>query len=144
MQSVIIYTDGGYKSHVKLGAWACLLMCGEHSKELYGVSQNTTNNKMELTAVIKAVQALKKPCKVKLYSDSEYVVKGMTLWIKNWIANGWKTKDRKKVANRDLWEEILKLSEIHQIEFLWVKGHEENKYNNRVDALCSMAIEECR
>lgn len=96
MQEVIIYTDGGYKSHVKLGAWACLLMCGEHSKELYGVSQNTTNNKMELTAVIKALHALKKPCKVKLYSDSEYVVKGMTVWIKNWISNGWKTKDRKK------------------------------------------------
>lgn len=144
MQSVIIYTDGGYKSHVKLGAWACLLMYGEHSKELYGVSQNTTNNKMELTAIIKALQALKKPCKVKLYSDSEYVVKGMTVWIKNWISNGWKTKDRKKVANRDLWEEILKLSKIHEIEFLWVKGHEKNEYNNRVDALCSMAIEECR
>lgn len=137
---ITIYTDGGYRPKDNIGAWACLLRYKEHYKELSGYCLNTTNNVMELTAVINALKALKRPCEVELYSDSEYVVKGITEWIHGWLKNGWKSKNKTPVKNQEYWKELHSLTTIHNISFIWVKGHSRNKDNERVDFLCNQAM----
>ena len=141
MDEVIIYTDGACSGNPGKGGWGAILMCGTAKKEISGAEMETTNNKMELTAPIEALKLLKKPCKVKLYSDSAYLVNAfLEGWIYNWYKNGWKTSDKKDVKNKNLWEEIYKYTKIHEIEWIKVKGHSDNKYNNRCDELAVAAI----
>ena len=139
--NVTIYTDGACSGNPGAGGWGAILMHGDVKKEFSGFDPETTNNKMELTAVIEALKKLKKPCKVQLYSDSAYVVNALTLgWLENWKASGWRGSDKKSVKNIELWEELDKLLQIHEVEFIKVKGHADNEYNNRCDALATGEI----
>ena len=123
------------------GGWGAVLMFGDYKKEISGGEKNTTNNIMELTAVIQALRLVKHPCKIKLYSDSAYVVNGFLQgWIYNWIKKNWKTADGKPVKNKELWEELYSFTKVHEIEFIKVKGHADNEYNNRCDELARGAI----
>jgi len=131
LKEVIIYTDGGCDPNPGSGGYGAVLIFGKHRKEIYGGFRLTTNNRMELTAVIEALKALKEPCKVSLYSDSKYIVNAMTQgWIQNWIKKRWK-----KVKNPDLWKLLVELTEIHQVQFNWVKGHSGIPENERCDQL---------
>jgi ribonuclease HI len=118
-----------------------LLSFGDREKEIAGAEAHTTNNRMELTAVIRALEALKRPVPVRLYTDSEYVRRGITEWVKSWKARGWKTADRKPVKNQDLWEQLDAVAALHQIEWHWVKGHSGVEGNERVDRLANQAID---
>ena len=141
MDEVIIYTDGACSGNPGKGGWGAILMYGTAKKEISGAEKETTNNKMELTAPIEALKLLKKPCRVKLYSDSAYLVNAFSQgWIYNWHKNGWKTADKKDVKNRKLWETIYSFTKIHEIEWIKVKGHSDNEYNNRCDTLAVAAI----
>ncbi len=141
MDEVIIYTDGACSGNPGKGGWGAILMYGESLKEISGALPMTTNNQMELTAPIEALSLLKRPCKVKLYSDSAYLVNAFKEgWIYNWQKNGWKTAAKKDVKNRDLWEKIYAFTKMHEIEWIKVKGHSDNKYNNRCDELAVNAI----
>lgn len=141
MKDVMIYTDGACSGNPGPGGWGAILMFGEHKKEMSGGEKNTTNNRMELTAAIEAMKALKEPCKVKLYSDSAYLVNCFQQgWYKGWIKNGWKNSKKQPVENKDLWMELLKLMEIHKVEYIKVKGHADNEYNNRCDELAVAAV----
>ena len=142
MYVVDIYTDGACSGNPGPGGWGAILMYGEHRKELSGGEKQTTNNRMELMAVISALKALKKPCKVNLYSDSAYVVNAFNQnWIIGWQKNGWKNSAKVPVANIDLWQELLTLTNTHEVTFLKVKGHADNEFNNRCDEL---AVEQSR
>jgi ribonuclease HI len=141
MSSVEIYTDGACRGNPGPGGWGATLEMGEHFRELSGAEAMTTNNRMELTAVISALEALKRPVPVKLYTDSEYVRRGITEWLKFWKARGWKTADKKPVKNQDLWERLDAVSAQHQIEWHWVKGHSGVPGNERVDRLANAAID---
>lgn len=122
------------------GGWGAILIYGEHMKECSGGEEHTTNNRMEITAVIEALRKLKEPCKVKLYSDSAYVVNCFKQnWIDNWQRNGWRNSKNQPVENQDLWKLLVPLTEYHQVEFIKVKGHADNKYNNRCDELAVQA-----
>jgi ribonuclease HI len=139
--SVIIYTDGACRGNPGPGGWGAVLMSGEHRKELKGAEANTTNNRMELTAAIAALSALKRRCSVKLYTDSQYVRQGITEWIHQWKKRDWRTADKKPVKNVDLWQELdLQLAQ-HDIEWHWVKGHAGVPENERADALANEAID---
>lgn len=141
MDEVIIYTDGACSGNPGPGGWGAILMFQENIKEISGGAKNTTNNQMELTAPIEALKLLKRPCKVKLYSDSAYLVNAFKEgWIYNWQKNGWKTSTKQDVKNRELWEEIYKFTRIHEIEWIKVKGHSDNIYNNRCDEMAVNAI----
>lgn len=141
MEEIAIYTDGACSGNPGKGGWGALLIAGENKKEISGGEKETTNNRMELTAPIEALKLVKRPCKIKLYSDSAYLVNAFTNgWIYNWQKNGWKTADKKDVKNRDLWEEIYKFTQIHTIEWIKVKGHSDNEYNNLCDRLAVAAI----
>lgn len=141
MEEITIYTDGACSGNPGKGGWGALLIAGENKKEISGGEKETTNNRMELTAPIEALKLVKRPCKIKLYSDSAYLVNAFTNgWIYNWQKNGWKTADKKDVKNRDLWEEIYKFTKIHDIEWIKVKGHSDNEYNNLCDRLAVTAI----
>jgi len=144
MSIVEIYTDGACRGNPGPGGWAALLSFGEIEKELAGAEVLTTNNRMELTAVIRALEALKKPSEVRVLTDSEYVRKGITEWVKGWKARGWKTADRKPVKNQDLWERLDELAAGHQILWQWVKGHSGVPGNERVDRLANQAIDAMR
>ena len=136
MKTVTIYTDGACSGNPGPGGWGAILMYGPHSRELSGGEAATTNNRMELTAVIQALSLLKEPCIVDLWSDSKYVIDGLEKgWAKGWKARGWKKADKKPALNPDLWDRLLSLTEVHSIRYHWVKGHEENAYNNRCDEL---------
>ena len=136
MKNVIIYTDGACSGNPGHGGWAAILKYGEHEKELSGGEELTTNNRMEMMAVISALEALREPCKVTLYSDSKYVVDAINLgWARSWRANGWKRGKNGEAKNPDLWEKLLELLQIHDVSFVWVKGHAETEYNNRCDEL---------
>ena len=137
-----IFTDGACKGNPGPGGWGAILNYNEHKKEIYGSSLNTTNNVMELTAVIKALQILKEPCNIILTTDSNYVKDGITDWIHNWKKNGWKTANKKPVKNKKIWIELDKLSSIHTIEWKWVKGHSGHPENERADELANEAIAE--
>jgi ribonuclease HI len=136
---VEIATDGACKGNPGPGGWGAVIRSGAHEKELSGGETPTTNNRMELMAAIRALEALNKPCRVKLSTDSRYVMDGLTKWIKGWQRNGWKTADRKPVKNADLWQELLAASAPHRIEWQWVKGHAGHPENERADRLASEA-----
>jgi ribonuclease HI len=140
LPEVVIYTDGACDPNPGPGGWAALLLFGAHRKTLTGSEPNTTNNRMELQAIIAALGALKKPCRVRLHTDSEYVQKGITEYIERWKAKGWRTSDKKSVANRDLWEALDAAMLRHQIEWLWVKGHAGDPLNEEVDRLAVSMI----
>ena len=143
MENVIIYTDGACSGNPGPGGWGAILMYGEHKKEISGGDKNTTNNIMEMTAVLEALRLLKFPCTVKIYSDSAYVVNAFNnKWIDNWQKNGWRTASKEPVKNKELWEELYEFTKTHEIEFIKVKGHAENVYNNRCDELARNAIKE--
>lgn len=136
MKHVIIYTDGACSGNPGPGGWGAILKYGSASRELSGGEAATTNNRMELTGVITALSALKEPCQVTLYTDSQYVVNAMTKgWAKKWRANGWMRNKKDPALNPDLWQQLLELCDRHQVEFVWVKGHADNEYNNRCDQL---------
>jgi ribonuclease HI len=137
---VRIYTDGACKGNPGPGGWGALLRSGAHERELYGGDPATTNNRMELTAVIRALEALKRPSKVEVYTDSEYVKKGITEWLLAWKRRGWKTADRKPVKNADLWRELDELTGRHEIRWHWVRGHSGHPENERADALANRGV----
>ena len=142
-QHVVIYTDGACKGNPGPGGWGAMLTSGETLKELFGGELGTTNNRMEMTAVIEALAVLKRPCRVTLYLDSEYVRKGITEWISGWKARGWRTAAKQPVKNVDLWQKLdaLVSSGGHTIEWRWVKGHAGDPGNERADALANLGVE---
>jgi len=140
MSEVVIYTDGACKGNPGPGGWGAWLKSGEHEKELWGGDPTTTNNRMELTAVIEALASLKKRCKVVVYTDSEYVRNGITSWIHNWKARGWKTADKKPVKNIELWQRLDALAAGHEVTWRWVKGHAGDPGNERADELANRGI----
>ena len=136
MKQVTIYTDGACSGNPGSGGWGAILMYGQHKKELSGGEASTTNNRMELTGVIAALEALKEPCIVELWSDSKYVIDGLEKgWAKGWKARGWVKSDKKPALNPDLWDRLLSLTDRHTMHYHWVKGHAENPYHNRCDQL---------
>jgi ribonuclease HI len=137
---VEIYSDGACRGNPGPGGWGALLRFNDQEKELFGGEAATTNNKMELTAVIRALEALKQPSKVRVYTDSQYVQKGIKEWIHGWKRNGWKTSDKKDVKNKELWVELDELRKQHEIEWHWVKGHAGHPENERADALANKGI----
>ena len=142
MEKVTIYTDGACSGNPGPGGWGTILMYKDIKKEISGGNKNTTNNVMELTAVIEGLKMLKFPCDVKIYSDSAYVVNAFTQkWIYGWLKNGWKTSNKEDVKNKELWQELYEFTKIHNIEFIKVKGHSDNEYNNRCDELARNAID---
>ena len=141
MSVVEIYTDGACRGNPGPGGWAATLQSGEHLRELSGAEAETTNNRMELTAVIRALEALKRPVRARVHTDSEYVRKGITEWLASWKRRDWRTADRKPVKNRDLWEQLDLLAAKHEIEWKWVPGHAGVPGNERVDRLANAAID---
>jgi len=137
---VEIYADGACKGNPGPGGWGVLLRTGRAEKELYGGEAATTNNRMELTAVIRALESLKRPCKVRLYTDSQYVQKGISSWIHDWKRRAWRTADKKPVKNIDLWQRLDALAHEHEIEWHWVRGHAGHPENERADALANRAV----
>lgn len=136
MKQVTIYTDGACSGNPGPGGWGAILQYGTAKKEISGGDPMTTNNKMELMGVISALELLKEPCKINLYSDSKYVIDGITKgWAKGWKARGWKKADKTPAKNPELWDRLLGLLEVHAVTFHWVKGHADNPYNNRCDEL---------
>ena len=141
IDSVIIYTDGACRGNPGVGGWGVILSYKGKVKELCGGDKDTTNNRMELMAAIQALEALTKPCAVKLYSDSSYVLKGITEWMPNWKKRGWKTASKQPVKNVDLWQRLDTAITQHDIEWKWVKGHSGDKGNDRADALANLGID---
>jgi ribonuclease HI len=138
---VEIYTDGACRGNPGPGGWAALLISGDNEREISGAETLTTNNRMELTAVIRALEALKRPVQGRVYTDSQYVRQGVLDWLPQWKARGWKTADKKPVKNQDLWQALDDLVHRHELEWHWVKGHSGNAGNERVDALANRAID---
>ena len=141
MKALEIYTDGACRGNPGVGGWGVYLLYKNEKKEFYGGKLNTTNNQMELTAAIEGLKVLKEPCKVKLYTDSKYVMDGINSWIANWKKNNWKTASKKDVKNKDLWIELDAETCKHEIEWIWVKGHSGNIGNEKADALANMGID---
>jgi ribonuclease HI len=142
--AVVVYTDGACKGNPGPGGWGAFLTWGGHQKELFGGEALTTNNRMELTAVIEALASLKRGCRVAIYTDSEYVKNGITTWIKGWKARGWRTADRKPVKNVELWQRLEELEGRHQVHWHWVRGHTGNPGNERADLLANRGVESVR
>jgi ribonuclease HI len=141
MKSVDIFTDGACKGNPGPGGWGVLLRMGQHEKELSGGEKDTTNNRMEMTAVLRSLEALTTPCNVTLHTDSRYVIDGMTKWISGWQKRGWVNSSKDPVKNRDLWEQLIAAAARHRITWQWVKGHAGHAENERVDQLASLAAE---
>ena len=141
VQTVVIHTDGGCQGNPGPGGWAAVLKCGPHRRELSGGAPATTNNRMELQAVIEALQALKRPLAVRLFTDSQYVRRGILEWLPQWKARGWKTADRKPVKNQDLWQQLEAAAARHRIDWHWVPGHAGIPGNERCDVLANAAID---
>lgn len=137
-----IFTDGACKGNPGPGGWGAVIRYGEHEKEISGGEKDTTNNRMELMAAIRALQALRKPSRVRITTDSLYVKDGITSWIHGWLRNNWRTAARKPVKNAELWQELLTATELHDIEWAWVKGHTGHPDNERADRLASTAARE--
>ena len=139
--NVTIYTDGACSGNPGNGGWGAVLMSAGRKKEMSGWEKDTTNNRMELMAAIRALETLKKPCNVELYSDSAYLCNAFLLgWLESWIQKGWRGADKKPVKNVDLWQRLTELTNVHDVKFIKVKGHADNEYNNRCDALATSAI----
>ncbi|MCU0755126.1 MAG: ribonuclease HI [Xanthomonadales bacterium] len=141
MKQVQIYTDGGCRPNPGPGAWAALLRYGAHERELAGYEAQTTNNRMELTAALKGLEALKNPCEVDLYTDSNYLKQGMSEWLSAWKRRGWRTADKKPVLNEDLWRALDAAAATHRVRWHWVRGHSGHVENERVDALVTATIQ---
>jgi ribonuclease HI len=141
LKAVRIYTDGACRGNPGPGGWGALLRSGDHEREISGYEAHTTNNRMELKAAIRALEALKQPCTVELYTDSQYVKNGITTWMADWKRRGWRTADRKPVKNIDLWQELDALSAAHRIHWHWVRGHAGHEENERADRLANAAID---
>jgi ribonuclease HI len=143
--AVTIFTDGACLGNPGPGGWAAILRYGEHEKQLYGSYQNTTNNRMELRAALEALGALKRPCRVELFTDSSYLRDGITKWVKGWQRNGWRTAGKQPVKNRDLWEALIAAVERHRpaggVTWHWTKGHAGNSLNERADVLANTAAQ---
>lgn len=142
-EKVVIYTDGACRGNPGPGGWGALLTYKGNTRELCGGESQTTNNRMELTAVIQALETLTKPCVVELHSDSKYVLQGITEWLPNWKKRGWKTANKGAVKNEDLWRRLDAARERHQIDWRWVKGHSGSNGNDRADKLANLGIDEC-
>ena len=141
MKKVTIYTDGACSGNPGPGGWGAILMYNGTSKEISGAEKDTTNNIMEITAVLEALKLLKEECEVQVYSDSAYVVNAFNQgWIYNWMKNGWKTANKEPVKNKELWQELYSLTKKHKVEFIKVKGHADNEFNNRCDEMAREAI----
>ncbi|WP_232522174.1 ribonuclease HI [Sulfuriferula plumbiphila] len=140
MPVINIYSDGACKGNPGVGGWGALLVSGEHRKELVGGERLTTNNRMELTAVIEALQSLKRSSRVCIHTDSQYVLKGITEWLPNWKRRGWRTSANTPVKNVDLWQRLDELVSQHQVDWLWVKGHNGHPGNERADALANQGV----
>lgn len=141
MKHVYIYTDGACRGNPGPGGWGVLMRYDKHEKKLFGAEEHTTNNRMELTAAIMALAALTEPCKIELYTDSQYVRKGITEWIVGWKQRGWKTADKKPVKNDDLWRLLESETERHQVSWHWIKGHSGHPENDIADELANHAID---
>jgi ribonuclease HI len=139
LKKVQLITDGACKGNPGRGGWAAILRFGQHRKEIWGSEPNTTNNRMELTAAVRGLEALKEKCDVEIITDSEYVKNGITQWIHGWKRNGWKTSTKKPVVNQDLWQALDREVARHQTEWTWTKGHAQHEDNNRADELASDA-----
>lgn len=139
MKEIEIFTDGACKGNPGPGGWGALLRMGEHEKEMSGNERNTTNNRMEMTAVIRALEVLNQPCRITLHTDSKYVIDGITQWIHGWKKRGWVNAAKKPVANAELWQELDAARARHEIEWKWVRGHSGHVENERVDKLASDA-----
>lgn len=142
-QWVEIYSDGACSGNPGPGGYGAVLIYGGARKEISGCARQTTNNRMEMTAVIEALRQLKRPSKVRITTDSNYLVKGMTQWLPGWIRRNWLNSQKKPVLNRDLWEILVELCQVHDVEWRWIKGHAGHKENERCDELARMAIQEC-
>jgi ribonuclease HI len=140
--TIYIYSDGACKGNPGVGGWGALLVSGGHCKEISGGEANTTNNRMEMTAVIRALESLKRPSTVEVHTDSQYVQKGISEWMPGWKRRNWRTADGKPVKNQDLWLQLDALSQLHRIEWKWVRGHNGHPENERADALANRAIDE--
>lgn len=141
---VDLYSDGACKGNPGAGGWGVLMRFGEREKELCGGAAETTNNRMELTAVIEGLRSLNRACRVRVHTDSQYVQKGILEWLKNWKRKGWKTSTGQPVKNRDLWEALDRLASEHQVEWHWVRGHSGHPENERADALANQGVEQVR
>jgi ribonuclease HI len=141
---VVIYTDGACSGNPGPGGWGAILTAGQHEREICGGEPATTNNRMELTAAIRALEALKRPCRVELHTDSQYVRQGITEWLAGWKQRGWRTADKKPVKNEDLWRELDAARSRHQVSWRWVKGHAGHPMNERADALARKGLQEAR
>ena len=145
MKKVVLYTDGACSGNPGPGGYGAVLIYGGVEKEIFGGEKSTTNNKMEMMAVIKGLEALKEPCEVEVYSDSAYVVNAFNQgWITNWIKNNWRNASKDPVKNKELWQELIALTEKHKVTFIKVKGHSDNEFNNRCDELATGAIDTIR
>lgn len=144
LKDVVIYTDGACKGNPGPGGWGAWLRSGQHEREIWGGEAQTTNNRMELTAVIESLAALKAPSRVTLHLDSEYVRNGITSWIHNWKRRGWRTASNQAVKNVDLWQRLDTLTQSHQIDWRWVRGHAGDEGNERADALANRGVEGVR
>lgn len=142
--TVEIFTDGACLGNPGPGGYGAILKYGPTRKEISGCDRNTTNNRMEMTAVIEALRQVKRPCRISLVTDSNYVVRGMTEWIHGWIRRNWLNSQKKPVLNKDLWQELLTLSRPHRIEWIWVKGHHGHPENERCDQLARDAVKGCQ
>ena len=143
MEEIVIYTDGACSGNPGPGGWGSILMYKEHKKEIFGAKNDTTNNVMELTAVIEGLKLLKFPCEVDLYSDSAYVGNAFLQgWIYNWVKNDWRTAGKEPVKNKEIWQELYALTKTHKVNFIKVKGHSDNEFNNRCDELARNAIKQ--
>lgn len=142
--AVVVHTDGGCQGNPGVGAWACVLQSGDRRREHSGGALATTNNRMELSAAIGALRLLKRPCRVTLYTDSDYLRQGITGWIQGWKRNGWKTRDKMPVKNQDLWRELDALAGVHRIEWKWLKGHAGHAENERCDFLAGSMMDRLR
>ena len=145
MKNVILYTDGACSGNPGVGGWAFVLKYKNAEKQISGGEENTTNNRMELTAVIRGLEALKEKCSVKIFSDSAYVVNAFVNdWITPWQMNGWKNSQKKEVLNKDLWEQLLRLTNYHKVEFIKVKGHADNELNNLCDKMAVAEVQKIK
>ena len=141
---VTIYTDGACSGNPGPGGWGAVLICGGHERDIFGGEGHTTNNRMEMMAAIQALDALKKPCKVELHTDSQYLRQGITEWLAGWKARGWKTADKKPVKNEDLWRRLDEARARHEVAWRWVKGHAGHPLNERADALARQGVKAIR
>jgi ribonuclease HI len=141
---VEIFTDGACSGNPGPGGYGAILKYRAQVREISGCEFETTNNRMEMTAIIEALQQLKRPCKIKILTDSSYVVKGMTEWLPGWVRRKWLNSQKKPVLNRDLWEQLMEFNQTHQIQWIWIKGHDGHPENERCDQLARDAIEGCR